>query len=170
MGGWWQACGDGGGVQRGVVRCAYWGALLVVLWCAGWGGVIGGGGGGFPVWLFPYPQYRPAGPPSFWPLAPHPTRIHPPTHPLTPPHPHPPRPQEIAGHEEMVGQYESMKSFTMPGLYRVVEVGSGAACAVLCMLWVGRGVCACCGWGKLYERAGVVTVRACVLVVWWGRG
>ena len=31
-------------------------------------------------------------------------------------------PQEIAGHEEMVGQYESMKSFTMPGLYRVVEV------------------------------------------------
>ncbi|GAB4822774.1 hypothetical protein N2152v2_009820 [Parachlorella kessleri] len=29
--------------------------------------------------------------------------------------------QEIAGHEEMVGQYESMKSFTMPGLYRVVE-------------------------------------------------
>eukprot|EP00887_Chlorella_sp_A99_P005770 scaffold1.g5770.t1 len=29
--------------------------------------------------------------------------------------------QEIAGHEEMVGQYESYKSFTMPGLYRVVE-------------------------------------------------
>lgn len=37
--------------------------------------------------------------------------------------------QEIAGHEEMVGQYESYKSFTMPHLYRVVEVrhrfGSG---------------------------------------------
>ncbi len=31
--------------------------------------------------------------------------------------------QEIAGHEEMVGQYESYKSFTMPHLYRVVEVG-----------------------------------------------
>ncbi|PSC73946.1 sucrose synthase [Micractinium conductrix] len=29
--------------------------------------------------------------------------------------------QEIAGHEEMVGQYESYKSFTMPQLYRVVE-------------------------------------------------
>lgn len=29
--------------------------------------------------------------------------------------------QEIAGHEEMVGQYESYKSFTMPHLYRVVE-------------------------------------------------
>lgn len=33
--------------------------------------------------------------------------------------------QEIAGHEEMVGQYESYKSFTMPQLYRVVEVGWG---------------------------------------------
>ena len=29
--------------------------------------------------------------------------------------------QEIAGHLESVGQYESYKSFTMPGLYRVVE-------------------------------------------------
>lgn len=35
---------------------------------------------------------------------------------------HHPCPQEIAGHEEMVGQYESYKSFTMPQLYRVVEV------------------------------------------------
>lgn len=34
--------------------------------------------------------------------------------------------QEIAGNETLVGQYESMKSFTMPGLYRVVEVsGTG---------------------------------------------
>lgn len=33
--------------------------------------------------------------------------------------------QEIAGHEEMVGQYESYKSFTMPQLYRVVEVRAG---------------------------------------------
>ncbi len=30
--------------------------------------------------------------------------------------------QEIAGNEVLVGQYESMKAFTMPGLYRVVEV------------------------------------------------
>jgi sucrose synthase len=30
--------------------------------------------------------------------------------------------QEIAGNETRVGQYESMKAFTMPGLYRVVEV------------------------------------------------
>ena len=37
----------------------------------------------------------------------------------------PPPPQEIAGHEEMVGQYESYKSFTMPQLYRVVEVRGG---------------------------------------------
>lgn len=29
--------------------------------------------------------------------------------------------QEIAGHEEFVGQYESYKSFTMPHLYRVVQ-------------------------------------------------
>lgn len=29
--------------------------------------------------------------------------------------------QEIAGHEESVGQYESYQAFTMPGLYRVVE-------------------------------------------------
>lgn len=29
--------------------------------------------------------------------------------------------QEIAGNETLVGQYESMKAFTMPGLYRVVE-------------------------------------------------
>lgn len=29
--------------------------------------------------------------------------------------------QEIAGHEGSVGQYESYQSFTMPGLYRVVE-------------------------------------------------
>lgn len=29
--------------------------------------------------------------------------------------------QEIAGNETRVGQYESMKAFTMPGLYRVVE-------------------------------------------------
>ena len=29
--------------------------------------------------------------------------------------------QEIAGHEEMVGQYESYRSFTMPQLYRVVD-------------------------------------------------
>lgn len=29
--------------------------------------------------------------------------------------------QEIAGNGELVGQYESMNSFTMPGLYRVVE-------------------------------------------------
>lgn len=36
----------------------------------------------------------------------------------------PPPLQEIAGHEEMVGQYESYKSFTMPHLYRVVEVRS----------------------------------------------
>jgi sucrose synthase len=34
--------------------------------------------------------------------------------------------QEIAGHEEMVGQYESYKSFTMPQLYRVVEVRRGS--------------------------------------------
>lgn len=33
--------------------------------------------------------------------------------------------QEIAGNETRVGQYESMKAFTMPGLYRVVEVGGG---------------------------------------------
>jgi hypothetical protein len=30
--------------------------------------------------------------------------------------------QEIAGNDTLVGQYESMKAFTMPGLYRVVEV------------------------------------------------
>lgn len=30
--------------------------------------------------------------------------------------------QEIAGHDEMVGQYESYQSFTMPHLYRVVNV------------------------------------------------
>ena len=29
--------------------------------------------------------------------------------------------QEIAGHDEMVGQYESYQAFTMPGLYRVVH-------------------------------------------------
>jgi sucrose synthase len=29
--------------------------------------------------------------------------------------------QEIAGHDEFVGQYESYKAFTMPGQYRVVE-------------------------------------------------
>ena len=29
--------------------------------------------------------------------------------------------QEVAGHEEGVGQYESYKSFTMPHMYRVVE-------------------------------------------------
>ena len=28
--------------------------------------------------------------------------------------------QEIAGHAAMVGQYESYKAFTLPGLYRVV--------------------------------------------------
>jgi hypothetical protein len=30
--------------------------------------------------------------------------------------------QEIAGNDTLVGQYESMKAFTMPDLYRVVEV------------------------------------------------
>jgi hypothetical protein len=29
--------------------------------------------------------------------------------------------QEIAGHEESVGQYESYQSFTLPGLFRVVS-------------------------------------------------
>lgn len=29
--------------------------------------------------------------------------------------------QEIAGHEAMMGQYESYKTFTLPGQYRVVE-------------------------------------------------
>jgi sucrose synthase len=29
--------------------------------------------------------------------------------------------QEICGHEESVGQYESYAHFTMPGLYRVVD-------------------------------------------------
>eukprot|EP00775_Hariotina_reticulata_P011337 gene11337-11486_t len=29
--------------------------------------------------------------------------------------------QEIAGNDHLVGQYESMKAFTMPGLYRVVD-------------------------------------------------
>ena len=33
--------------------------------------------------------------------------------------------QEIAGNDTRVGQYESMKAFTMPGLYRVVEVRQG---------------------------------------------
>lgn len=57
--------------------------------------------------------------------------------------------QEIAGHEEMVGQYESYKSFTMPQLYRVVEVRRGSeraavihwvvlCCVVLCCV---AGVC-----------------------------
>ncbi len=44
--------------------------------------------------------------------------------------------QEIAGHEEMVGQYESYKSFTMPQLYRVVEVRGPR--------WVGRQGCLAC--------------------------
>jgi sucrose synthase len=32
--------------------------------------------------------------------------------------------QEIAGNDTLVGQYESMKAFTMPDLYRVVEVSA----------------------------------------------
>lgn len=39
--------------------------------------------------------------------------------------------QEIAGNETRVGQYESMKAFTMPGLYRVVEVRQGGGRGVL---------------------------------------
>lgn len=39
--------------------------------------------------------------------------------------------QEIAGNDTLVGQYESMKAFTMPDLYRVVEV-SGAVIALYC--------------------------------------
>ena len=31
--------------------------------------------------------------------------------------------QEIAGGKGVVGQYESHTAFTMPGLYRVVQVG-----------------------------------------------
>ena len=31
--------------------------------------------------------------------------------------------QEIAGAKGVVGQYESHTAFTMPGLYRVVQVG-----------------------------------------------
>jgi hypothetical protein len=32
--------------------------------------------------------------------------------------------QEIAGNDHLVGQYESMKAFSMPGLYRVVDVST----------------------------------------------
>lgn len=32
---------------------------------------------------------------------------------------------KTAGNETLVGQYESMKAFTMPKLFRVVEVGLG---------------------------------------------
>lgn len=64
---------------------------------------------------------------------------------LSSPAPARPRPQEIAGHEEMVGQYESYKSFTMPQLYRVVEVGAlppyHAAAAAAAAAWAARVWC-----------------------------
>jgi hypothetical protein len=37
--------------------------------------------------------------------------------------------QEIAGHAQMVGQYESYKAFTMPGLYRVLDVSGSRGAA-----------------------------------------
>ncbi len=51
--------------------------------------------------------------------------------------------QEIAGNDTRVGQYESMKAFTMPGLYRVVEVrqekGGMSAGVLTCVrCWHGR--------------------------------
>jgi hypothetical protein len=45
--------------------------------------------------------------------------------------------QEIAGNDTRVGQYESMKAFTMPGLYRVVEVRLGLQGLQLQMVCTG---------------------------------
>lgn len=43
--------------------------------------------------------------------------------------------QEIAGNETLVGQYESMKAFTMPDLYRVVEVRGVLGPVTALVMW-----------------------------------
>lgn len=73
--------------------------------------------------------------------------------------------QEIAGHEAMVGQYESYKSFTMPQLYRVVEVrctaaaGSGGRCR-------GAGECCEAGGGRAPVPEALMWRRSTLWRLW----